>query len=148
MPAGAWVYHDSLFEEMAAKAVDIENDTFKIILCGSASNANDTSVVALAAITNQLATGNGYVQNDKAIDLADNQVGSVYTITADSPAWTAAGGNIGPFRYAVIYDDSHPSDLIIAHCVVDATPQDLTIFDGQTGTISAPSGVVVVQPAA
>lgn len=144
MGAGAWVVHDSVINEMATGNVDTDTDVFKIILCSSSSNAATTSVVALASITGQLSTANGYTQNDKTLTVTDSQASGTYTFDADNPVWTASGGSITA-RYAVIYDDTHASDLVIAHVLLDDTPADVTATDGNTFTITMnASGVFTV----
>jgi len=35
-------------------------------------------------------------------------------VLADPATWTAAGGSIGPFRYAVLYNDTAANDPLIA----------------------------------
>jgi len=144
MGAGAWAVHDTVIYEMATGNVDTDTDVFKIILCSSSSNEATTSVVALASLTNQLATANGYTQNDKTLTVTDSQVSGTYTFDSDNAVWTASGGPITA-RYAVIYDDTHPSDLIIAHVLLDDTPADVTATDGNTFTVTMnASGIFTV----
>ena len=144
MGAGAWVVHDSVIEAMAKGDIDTDTDVFKIVLCSSASNAATTSVVALASLTNQLSTANGYTQNDKTLTVTDSQSSGTYTFDSDNPVWTASGGSITA-RYAVIYDDTHASDLIIAHALLDDTPADVTATDGNTFTVTMnASGIFTV----
>lgn len=147
MAAGAWVMHDTLIEEMANGNVDFDTDTFKIILLLSTSNIATTSVVDLASVTNQVATNYGYTQNDKTIALTVAEASGVVTIDGADVSWSASGGDITA-RFAAIYNDTHGSDLILAHCLLDDSPADVTATDGNPLNINMnASGILVIQRA-
>lgn len=142
MAAGAWVVHDSIKEYMGNKVVDFDADSFKINLYTSASDIATTTENAIASITNQVATANGYTQNTEAIN-SPTWTASGATITFDwagaDPAWTASGGTIVG-RFAGIYDDTVAApvvDPLVCHCLLDSTPADVTVNDGNTLTIQA-----------
>ena len=40
--------------------------------------------------------------------------GDVVTVTLAAVTWNASGGSIGPYRYFVLYNDSHASDALLA----------------------------------
>lgn len=126
--------HDTFIEECVKGDVDIDTDVFKVILCSSASNAADTSVVAHASITNQLATGNGYTQDTEVVALTGIETAGSYTIDGDDPSWDVVTADL-VFRFAVIYDDTHGSKLILAHMLADDTPADVTQIPDQTLSI-------------
>ena len=81
---------------------------FKINLYLSTSDIATTSEDAIATITNQVATANGYTQDTEVIN-APTWVEASGTVTFDvsgaDPAWTASGGSITA-RFAGIYDDT------------------------------------------
>lgn len=89
-------------------------DTLKVYLSNTAPNAATMAVKAdLAEITNQ----NGYtapidIENDTSRTGATTSV-----TTADTKTVTASGGAVGPFRYAVIYNDTptSPADPLIGY---------------------------------
>ena len=70
--------------------------------------AADAGKADLAGITEQ----NGYsaadIQNDAS------ETGGTLTVTAVDVEWTATGA-VGPFRYAVVYDEDHASDALICY---------------------------------
>ncbi len=119
--------------------VDFTNDSFKINLYLSTSNANTLTAATineLSDITNQVATAFGYTQNTKAVTITlANSTGTITIDETTNPVWTASGGSITA-RFAVIYDDTHASDLPIAVCLLDTTPADVTATDGNTFTVS------------
>jgi hypothetical protein len=51
-----------------------------------------------------------------------------------NPVWTASGGSIVA-RFAVLYKVS--SDDVMAYCLLDATPADVTVTTGNTLTLDS-----------
>ena len=137
MAADAWVLHDKIKEYIGDGTVDLDNDTFKIALFLSTSNCATTSVDALSAATNQVANGLGYLTG--GVTVAATWVESAGTVTFDcaDAVWTAASGSI-VCRFGVLYDDTVASpviDPIVAHCLLDNTPADVTVTDTNQLTI-------------
>ena len=62
------------------------------------------------------------------------QSGGTYTLAANQVVFTASGGTIGPFRYAVLYDDTptSPADPLIAWWDYGS---GITLNDGETFTV-------------
>ena len=88
------------------EAINAGTDAFKVCLTNNAPVvATDTTVTAG---TTDLATGNGYTAGGNAATIASHtQTAGVYKLVLNSPAtWTASVGNIGPFRYALLYDST------------------------------------------
>lgn len=142
MAADAWVVHDKFIEYMGDGTVDLDNDTFILILCTSASNIATTSINALSTVTNEV-SGNGYARYTLT-GVTWNEAAGVVTFNCNDmvDAITAAGGNIVA-RFAAIFDDTVTSpvaDPIVAHTLLDNTPADITITDGNTLTINTPAG--------
>lgn len=141
MAAGAWVVHDKAIEYMGDGTIDLDNDSFKLALYLSTSNVATTSIDAIATATNEHAANNGYSAGGVALT-TPTWTESSGTLTFDSAdmtdAWTATGGNIVA-RFAVIYDDTVAAPVakpIIAHCLLDATPADVTVTDTNTLSIN------------
>ena len=137
MAADAWVVHDKAKEYAGDGTIDYDGDTFKMILCLSTSNIATTTVDGYAAVTNEHATANGYTQG--GVTVAATWVESSGTVTFDvaDGVWNASGGSLVA-RFAAIYDDTVTTpvaDPIIAHCLLDNSPADVTTTDGNTLTI-------------
>ena len=64
----------------------------------------------LADLT-EIGTGNGYVAGGSASAVTIANATGTETITAADVTFTASGGSIGPFRYAVFYDTTPTSPL-------------------------------------
>lgn len=143
MAANAWVLHDVAKEYIGDGTIDLDNDAFKVALFLSTSNVDTTSVNGLATATNQHANANGYTTGGVAL-ASVTWTNAAGTITFDSadPAWTASGGSIVA-RFAVLYDDTVTTpvaDPIIAHCLMDNTPADVTVASGNVLTLILPAG--------
>ncbi len=119
--------------------MDLSTDTFKVALLQSSSNgiAATLTPATYATLTNQVANGNGYTTGGATAGTPTlTGGGAVATITWDTAdvAWTASGGPIVA-RAAVMYDDSSTNKDLIAYCLLDSTPADVTVPDGVTETV-------------
>jgi hypothetical protein len=54
-------------------------------------------------------------------------------LTADNVVFTASGGSIGPFRYAVLYNDTSTSDSLIGWFDYGSS---ITLADTETFTVA------------
>ncbi len=125
-----WVFFNDFAEQLGLGVHQLAAHNFKLALTNSAPALTDTG---LADIT-QIAAGNGYVAG--GYDLANEAVnasGNDASWDWDDLVIAASGGDIGPFRYAVIYNDSatSPADALVAYGDVGQT----TIADGGSRTI-------------
>ncbi len=88
--------------EALLEGINVGSDTWKIAL----SNASAVAKTSFTAGTDDLATGNGYTAGGVTLSVTSaTQSGGTYRlICADPAAWTASGGNVGPFRYAILWN--------------------------------------------
>ena len=103
-------------EEVAEKKHDLGADTMKVLLTNTAPVAGDIQVdtvetpCKVEATSNavEVAAGNGYTKggNSAAISSSAQSGGLYKLVLADPATWTASGGTIGPFRYAVLYNET------------------------------------------
>jgi hypothetical protein len=58
---------------------------------------------------------------------------STGTVTFDTSdaSWTAAGGTITA-RFAVLYDNTSTNKDLVAYCILDSAPADVSISDTNT----------------
>lgn len=104
------------FAEQIAKGVhNFASHTFKVALTNTAPVATQTS---LDTVTNHPAptAANGYPSGGLATTVTTSETSGTMTISGTQVVFTASGGIIGPFRYAVLYNDSatSPSDALVA----------------------------------
>lgn len=116
----------SLYNHTAAKFADgsfAVGDTYKINLYTTLTfDATATTKTAAESGATQVATANGYTQNDKA--LTGLAVTTVTTndakLDADDVTWTASGGSITASK-ALIYNDTDTDDPPVAYIDFDGS---------------------------
>lgn len=100
------------FSEQFARGVhDFDAHTYKVALTNAAPVATNT----VLADTTQIAAANGYVAGGTATTITLAEAGGTTTVSGTQVVFTAAGGAIGPFRYAVLYNDTatSPADALV-----------------------------------
>lgn len=112
-------------------AQPLSSGTFKCALFASTSNIS-TSSTTYAGLTNELSTANGYTSGGITVTFTLVGTSSVTASFTTKPVWTASGGSITA-RFAVVYKASGD---VIAFCLLDATPADVTVTSGNTLTVS------------
>jgi hypothetical protein len=122
---------NSFTEALAEKTHNLGSDTLKWLLTNSAPVAANTVKADLTEIT----AANGYSAGGfTAAQSSSSQTGGVYTLATASAAVTASGGTVGPFRYAVLYNDTAAGDELIGYLDYGT---NYTLPDGQPFTIPA-----------
>ena len=134
---------DAFVEALAEKVHDLGTDTLKVYLTNDTPSASADAVKAdLAEIT----PGNGYTAGgNTAAQTSSSQTGGLYKLVLGDPAtWTASGGNIGPFRYAVLYNDTTASENLIGYWDYGTS---ITLGAGDTFTVDfdPTTGVLTLQ---
>lgn len=131
MAAGAW----TLTTAARTKILDgtfASGSSWKVALVTSSSNIS-TASTTFAGVTNELSTANGYTAGGIAVTAALSGTTSVTWSFSSNPVWTASGGSITA-RWAVLYKVSGD---VMAFCLLDSTPADVTATSGNTLTIDS-----------
>lgn len=134
MAAGTWTFTNVGRTRLLNGTFDIDTDSYKVALFLSTSNIGAASTT-YAGVTNEHANANGYVTGGVAVTLT---LSGTTTVTADfstNPSWTASGGSIVA-RYAVLYEVGGD---VLAYCLLDNAPADVTTTTGNTLTIDPPA---------
>jgi hypothetical protein len=101
---------NSFTTQLGLKKMDLNADTLKVYLTNTAPVATDTAFGTPAEIT----AGNGYTAGgDDSQNAFSESPAGTGALTGTDITWTAAGGTIGPFRYAVLYDDTSATKHLI-----------------------------------
>ena len=128
-----YVKFQNFVRDLGDKVHDLQatGDTLKVYLTNTAPTvATDEVKASLAGITE--GAGFGYdpadIQNDWT------EADGTATLTGTDVTWTASGGDFGPFRYVVIYNDTptSPADPLICYWDYGSS---ITITDGNEFTV-------------
>lgn len=110
----SFVKYETFATDVANKTHDVfgTNDTLKVALTNAAPNVATHTV--LADIT-EIGAGNGYSAGGSDAQNDGTASGGTVTVTGVDVTFTASGGTIGPFRYAVLYNDTPAGDPLMAY---------------------------------
>lgn len=121
MAAGKWQFTSEYITKLHNGTFAFTGNTVKCALFLSTSNLGVGSTT-YSGLTNEVANGNGYTTG--GVTVTETLAGTT-TVTFDcnDPTWTASGSGITA-RFAVLYDST--ADRVIAYCLLDSTPADVT----------------------
>lgn len=120
---------NAFVENVAEKVFNLGSDTLKVLL----TNTAPTSSNALKSDLTEISAGNGYTAGGTAATISSSaQSSGTYKLVLADVVFTASGGSIGPFRYAVLYDDTAASDQLIGYWDYGSS---ITLLDGETFTV-------------
>jgi|SRR5262245_11122329 len=129
-------------EHVAEKVHNLGADTLKIMLVNSPAPVATNSV---KADLTEIGTGNGYSAGGSTVTItASSQTSGTYSLVGNDLVFTAAGGTIGPFRYAVFYNDTPsttPVDPLIQFWDYGSS---ITLNDGETFTVDFGSSILTL----
>jgi hypothetical protein len=139
--AGPWTLTNEFRTKLAQAgwANLTAGSTFKEALFLSTSNIGASSTT-YAGLTNEVANANGYTTGGNAITLTASGTTSVTLTPTTNETWTASGGSVVA-RFSVIYQTSGD---VVAYCLLDNTPADVTITSGNTLTVSDSNPVLTL----
>lgn len=119
------------FSEQLIRGVhDFDAHTFKVALTNAAPLATNT---ILADIT-QITAANGYAAGGTATTVTVSETTGTTTVNGTQVVFSASGGAIGPFRYAVLYNDTatSPADALVGWWDYGSS---ISLQDGETFTV-------------
>lgn len=121
------------FSEQLVRGVhDWDAHTFKIALTNTAPTATQTTW----NLTDHPApaAANGYTAGGTATTITISETTGTTTVQGTQVVFTATAGGIGPFRYAVLYNDTatSPADAAIAYWDYGSS---VTLADTETFTV-------------
>lgn len=129
---------NSFVEAVAEKAHNLGSDTLKVLLTNTAPAAAN----ALKADLVEIGAGNGYAAGGQAMAQSSSaQVAGTYKLVLGDTTFTAAGGSIGPFQYAVLYNDTATNDELIGWWDYGSP---ITLANGEAFTVDADASTGVL----
>lgn len=141
MPVGSFTLFRLGLLKITNSLVDLDADTFKMVLGTSSQAFTDTFVgsstdARYADLTAELATAGGYTSGGATLSgISVIQSGAYVNWQANPISWTIS--STITFKWGVIYDDTTPNKDLI--CFLD--------FDTGGGSVSPVSGILQVSPA-
>ncbi len=131
---------NSFVEALAEKVHNLGSDTLKVMLTNTApvaTNSIKTNITEISA-------GNGYTAGGNTASVTSSaQTSGTYKLVLGDPAtFTASGGSIGPFRYAVLYNDTATNKELIGYwdygsSITLASGESFSVdFDPTTGVLT------------
>lgn len=130
----SFVKYQQFVEDLGNGVHDLvgTNHTLKVALSNTAPNVATHAV--LADVT-EIAAGNGYTAGGTDTQNDGSESSGTLTVTGVDIVFTASGGSIGPFRYAILYNDtpSSPADPLIGYWDYGSS---ITLADGETFTVN------------
>lgn len=124
----SFVKFQDFVEALGLGEHNLNTGTFKVYLSNTAPNvATNADKADLAEITNE----NGYTA---PVDIQNtySETGGTGTMVATDVTITASGGTVGPFRYAVIYNDDHATDGLMGYYDYGSA---VTLQNGESFTV-------------
>ena len=124
-------------EHAATMVHNFNTDLLKVYLTNSVPNAASHTLKADLA---EISSGNGYTAGGFDVQNAVSRSGGVTSVTGVDVSFTATGGSVGPFRYAVTYNDTStsPADPLVSYWDYGSA---ITINDGEDFTIDFGSAI-------
>lgn len=127
-------------ENLAEKVFNLGSDTLKVALTNTAP-VNTQSDFAPGSDHPPPASASGYATGTASIS-SSAQTAGTYKLVIGDVVFTASGGEIGPFRYAILYDDTAAADQLIGFWDYGSS---ITLNDGETFTFDADATNGVLQ---
>lgn len=133
----AYVKYNQFVEDLMNKVHDLFGtagsgaDTLKVMLSNTAPN---TATHAVRADASEIGAGNGYSSGGSSATNVGTRSTTTVTVAGTDIVFTASGGTIGPFRYAILYNDTptSPADPLIAYWDYASS---ITLNDTETFTV-------------
>lgn len=109
---------------------NFSTDTLKVALSNTAPDQTNNDV--LGDIT-EISAGNGYSSGGtQATLVSSSQSSGTYKLVLNNVTFTATGA-VGPFRYAILYDNTTSSKRLIGYWDYGSS---VTLANGDTFTVS------------
>jgi hypothetical protein len=116
---------------------DFDAHTFRVGLSNTAIAGTVEDVTGVTAI----ATGSGWTGPFTTAATLSDGTGTAAVAFADSSTITAAGGSIGPFRYAYLYNDTASPKALIGTVDFGAAT---TVTDGNSVVIDFSGNAITI----
>lgn len=132
-------------EDLASGVHQLQTGTSHTLKVYLSNATPDAAADAVKSDLAEISGGNGYTSGGATIGTITGAEtsGTFKLVGSADPSWTASGGTIGPFRYAVLYNDTptSPADPLIGwwdygSSITLAIGESFTVdLDGSNGVL-------------
>ena len=127
-------FSEAVFE----KKHNFSSDVFKVFLTNETPLATDAVKSDIA----EIAAGNGYTAGGLTIPIASSsQTAGTYTAAVNTAQVVTATGAIGPFRYAVMFNDTATNDELVGFWDYGSV---ITMASGETFTFAMNANLITL----
>jgi hypothetical protein len=143
MPLATFNKFNSFSEAIAEKVHNLGSDTLKVMLTNTAPVATNTIKTNITDIT---AVGTDYPAGGKQAAITSSaQTSGAYKLVLADVVFGPVSASVGPFRYAVLYNDTAASKELIGWWDNGA---NVTLTSGQSFTVDFDPtlGAVTITP--
>jgi hypothetical protein len=145
MPTSAFTFYQDFKEQLGKGRHVLGTDVLKVALTNTAPNV--ATHVALADIT-QIGTGGGYTGGAGGGLTLDSvtytETGGTGSLACADEVFTAAGASVGPFRYAVLYNDTPTTPIVDPLIGYWDYGSALTLLDTESLTLDFGATIITV----
>lgn len=139
MAASQLAFFHTFKDRMFDGDLDLTADDIKCALLDSGWTPSLSADENWADISANEITGTGYTANGLSVtNVTATDAAGTTTFDCDDPQWTAGAGGIAA-RYAVFYDNTDANKTLICYTLLDTTPADHSVTDGQVFLITLPA---------
>lgn len=122
--------YNCFVENLAEKVHNLQSDTLKIALTNTAPTASDT--VWNTTVYPAPSSASGYTAGGNTLTVtSSSQTSGTYKLVVSDSVFTASGGQIGPFRYVVLYNSTAAGAVIGYYDYLSS----ITLNDTETFTV-------------
>lgn len=125
-------------EDLGLKVHNLDTDVLKVYLSNTAPDAAADLVKADCA---EIGAGNGYTAGGADATGVWTETSGTATLAGTDIVFTASGGTIGPFRYAILYNDTSTSDSLIGWWDYGSS---ITLQNGETFTVDFGASILTI----
>jgi hypothetical protein len=134
-----FVKFEAFSEHLAEQVHKLDTHTLRVYLTNTAPNVATHAAKADLA---EISGGNGYTAGGADTQNNTSRSGGTTSVTGVDIVWTATGA-VGPFRYAVLYNDdpTSPADPLIGYWDYGSS---ISLANGETLTVDFGASIFTV----
>ncbi len=128
---------------VAGGLVNMGTDVLKFALTNTAPTVATDQAFLPGTLHPPPAAANGYTSGGHAATIASwSRSGAIWTLACTTDVViTATAGGIGPFRYTLLYDDTHATDQLISYWDYGSS---ITLAVTETFTIDVTNSLLTI----